>query len=78
MPACVPRFLPTQRSSTSRRGSRSLPGVSPLPNARFGGYCAFVTARVAVHRGNPGSTLAPQPRHELQARCIVQTSIQKA
>lgn len=42
------------------------------------GVTAAVTARVAVHRGNPGSTLAPQPRHELQARCIVQTSIQKA
>ena len=52
--ACVPRFLPTQRSSTSRQGSSSPPGVSSLQNARFGGYCAVVTATVAVHRGNPG------------------------
>jgi hypothetical protein len=29
--------------------------VSPLPNAPFGGYRAFVTAKMAVHWGNPGS-----------------------
>ena len=52
--ACVPRFLPPRRSSTSRQGSSSLPGVSPLPDGRFVGYRAFVAAKVAVHRGNPG------------------------
>jgi hypothetical protein len=32
-------------------GSSRHPGVSPLPNARSGGYRAFVTAKMAVHRG---------------------------
>jgi hypothetical protein len=57
---CVPRqahgskFSLTQRSSASRQASSRLPSVSPAPNARFGGYRASVTAKVAVHRGNPG------------------------
>lgn len=54
MQACVPRFLPTQRSSTSRQCASRLPGVSPLPNARVSGYRASVTDQVAVHRGKPG------------------------
>ena len=54
MQACVPRFLPTQRSSTSRQCASRLPGVSTLPTARVNGYRAYVAAKVAVHRGNPG------------------------
>ena len=55
MQACVPRFLPAQRSSTRRQGSSSLPGASRLLNAQFRANRASVTAKVAVHRGNPGS-----------------------
>ncbi len=55
MQACVPRFLPTQRSSTTQQGASSLRGVSPLPKAQFRANRASVTAKVAVHRGNPGS-----------------------
>ena len=34
-------------------------GGPPLPNERFGGYCASVTAKVAVHRGHPGWNARP-------------------
>jgi hypothetical protein len=54
MQARVPRFLPAQRSSTSRQCATRLPGVSPLANARVSGYRASVMAKVAVHRENPG------------------------
>lgn len=35
--------------------------VSPLPTLRFAGYPGFVTAELAVHRGNPGSNDAGLP-----------------
>jgi hypothetical protein len=38
-----------------RQCSSSLLGVSPLLDARFGGYGALATAKAAVHRGNSGN-----------------------
>ena len=62
MQACVPRFLPAQRSSTRRQGSSSLPGASRLLNAQCRAYRAPVAAWVAVHQGTPGScTSKPSP-----------------
>jgi hypothetical protein len=39
----------------SRQCCSSLLGVSPLLDARVGGYRALVTAKAAVHRGNSGN-----------------------
>ena len=36
------------------RAPAVFPAISPLLNARFGGYPAFVATELAVHRGDPG------------------------
>jgi hypothetical protein len=55
----------------SRQCSSSLLGVSPWPDARFGGHRALVTAKGAVHRGNSGND---QFREAIMRKLIAEIS----
>jgi hypothetical protein len=41
------------------------PAMSPLRNARFGGYPAFMAAELAVHRGNAGKDASHMIKTEI-------------